>query len=607
MINILSKKDCCGCNACGDICPKGAITFKVDNEGFLYPEVDRDICIDCGLCEKVCPNLHSEELKKNEFKESICYAAIHKNIEVRFDSTSGGLFSALAGKTYKMGGYVGGAVFTEQWGVRQFISGDKNDLAALRSSKYLQSDAQGFYKTVKELVKNGRQVLVCGTPCQMAALRRYLGKDYDNIIILDFICRGINSPKVFRKYLDLLEERYDAKVIYFKAKNKELGWRELTSKVVFENGKVLYDTKDTSYFTIGYLQTNVYCRPSCYECKFKGFPRISDITIADYWGAEKTVGPELDRDMGTSLVMLNNSKGGDYYKSVQTFLVDKQIPFDSILKGNPALLKSLANPLVNREAFYDDLEKLPFTEVISKYIKRPIDQPLSSKRKIKNLLIFGLEVVRASGMSIPTWWKNIKFNLFLKNVNNNIIKGNYMVINKHVVFNISSKAQIELNGKFSLGCKRIKGSKLETRLLIEDNATLKIGNGGWKVAYGADIEVFKGAILDVKGGGATNINATIICGELIELGERVMLGRDVTIRDNSGSHYVAQRGYKNSRPVIIGQHAWLCEGCCIIAGAKVGDGAIIGAHSMVANHIPSFSMVSGVPAQVVDTDIYWKY
>ena len=137
--------------------------------------------------------------------------------------------------------------------------------------------------------------------------------------------------------------------------------------------------------------------------------------------------------------------------------------------------------------------------------------------------------------------------------------------------------------------------------------TLKIGRNGWYVGYGSDIEIFKNAYLEVKGGGATNINATIICGEKIELGERVMLGRDVTIRDNNGSHYIARRGYKNTHPVIIGQHAWLCEGCCVIGGAKIGDGAIVGAKSLVVSSIPAFSMVSGVPAQVIDEDVYWKY
>ena len=609
MIQIKNKVDCCGCKACEDVCPKRAITFKNDIEGFWYPEIDMSLCIDCKLCEKVCPIINNKDLKRNEFSEPECHAAIHKNIEIRFDSTSGGLFSALAENTYKKGGYVGGAVFTDTWGVRQFISSDSADLKALRSSKYLQSDAQGFYKAVYDLVKMGLPVLICGTPCQMAALRRFIGKDYDNLTIVDFICRGVNSPKVFRKYIDYLEERFEAQVVYFKAKNKELGWRNLTSKVVFKNGKVLYDTRDTSYFTIGYLQTGVYCRPSCYECKFKGFPRIADITIADFWGAEKIVGRELDNDMGTSVVMLNNKKGKAYFEEISHSIIEKEVPLNVVIDGNQALIQSLDPPSVNRNAFYHDLDTLPFREVAAKYVKREIDKKTewSTKQKIRKIIDFLRLVRRTVGFDFTAWKQNIKYNFLCKQVNADIFNDKYMLIHKHCVIEIHPQAEICLEGRFVVGYKKFSDSKIETRLLVENDGKLIIGKGGWKLCYGSDIEVFNGATLDIGGNGATNIGATIICGDKIEIGERVMLGRNVTIRDNNGSHFIARRGYKDTRPVYIGQHSWLCEGCCIIAGGRVGEGSIVSAHSLVASHIPSFTLASGIPAQVVDDEIYWKY
>ena len=188
MIDVSDKAMCCGCNACGDVCAHDAITFKTDIEGFWYPEVDKDKCTDCGLCERVCPILHVEELKRNDYNPPVCYGAYHKNLEIRFDSTSGGAFSAMAESVYKQDGYVGGAVYDTNFFAHQFISNNKEDLKRLRSSKYLQSDAEGFYTAVKKAVKTGKPVLVCGTPCQMAALRRYLNKDYENLIIVDFIC-----------------------------------------------------------------------------------------------------------------------------------------------------------------------------------------------------------------------------------------------------------------------------------------------------------------------------------------------------------------------------------------------------------------------------------
>jgi len=352
MINIQNKVDCCGCNACGDVCAHGAITFKTDNEGFWYPEVDMQKCIDCGLCEKVCPIINVKELKKNDLPESICYAAEHKNLEVVFDSTSGGLFSALADIMYKSGGYVGGAVFNEDFkSVRQFISNDKKDLPRLRSSKYLQSSLEGFYSQVKDLLKAGEKVLVCGSPCQMAALRAFLRKDYDNLIIADYICRGINSPKVWGKYIDSFEERYGSKVVYCKAKSKEYGWRNLTQKVILEDGRHMYETLDQSNFTQGYLRTNAYCRPSCYDCKFKGYPRIADITLADFWGIDK-IDKKMEKNLGTSLVMINSKKGKLFFEDVKNKINYFQVPFEKAEQGNPALNKPLAAPLVDRKEFF---------------------------------------------------------------------------------------------------------------------------------------------------------------------------------------------------------------------------------------------------------------
>ena len=196
------------------------------------------------------------------------YGGYHKNVAIRFDSTSGGLFSALANSMYRQGGYVSGAVFNSDWSVSNFISNNKKDLPRLRSSKYVQSNAEGLYKEIHRLLLSGERVLACGTPCQMAALRTYLRKDYDNLVIVDFICRAINSPKAYRRYLDYLEELYGGKIIYIKAKNKEHGWRSLARKVVFDNGKVYYGEGHQDHYRRGY-HGNCFERPSCYHCKFK--------------------------------------------------------------------------------------------------------------------------------------------------------------------------------------------------------------------------------------------------------------------------------------------------------------------------------------------------
>ena len=224
MIEISRKEECCGCNACGDICPRSAITFLVDNEGFWYPKVDKEKCVNCDLCDQVCPMIYKNlnVLKNNS--EPRCFAAEHKSIETIFNSTTGGMFTALAEGMYAQKGYVGGAIHNLDFSVSHYISNRKSDLVKIRRSKDLQSNAEGFYKEVRDILEKGEKALVCGLPCQIAGLLNYLGKEYDNLITVDLICAGVNSPKVWRKYLDYIEEinvLLDSKEL-FKEKEKEI-------------------------------------------------------------------------------------------------------------------------------------------------------------------------------------------------------------------------------------------------------------------------------------------------------------------------------------------------------------------------------------------------
>ena len=598
MINIQNKVDCCGCNACGDICPKQAISYKTDNEGFWYPQVDAQKCIDCGLCEKVCPIINISYLKKNDIPESVCYAAEHKNIEVVFDSTSGGLFSALADMMYKSGGYVGGAIYNDDFSVRQYISNEKKDLPKLRSSKYLQSSLEGFYTQVNELVKRGEKVLVCGAPCQMSGLRAFIKKDYPNLIIVDYVCRGINSPKVWRKYLDSYEERYGSKVVYCKAKSKEYGWRNLTQKVTLANGKSYYETKDHNDFTKGYLKTNAFCRPSCYDCKFKGFPRIADITLADFWGIE-SVDKTMDKNLGTSLVLINSKKGETFFENVKPRINFVQVPFDKAVCGNPAFIESLEPAKVDRDTFFVDLENMSFTQLAEKYFRLP--KPSFRKRislKIRQFYTLYGNV----GRNPFSWVRLIRYNSL-----SDIYRGNVIIVGSHCVIDIHKTATIEKHGISHIGKKvKFNNSKLETRLCVDANAKLYLGEGT-VIGYGSDVEVFKNASLVFGGKGGSNIGMTIICGEQIVIGHHTMIGRNVTIRDNNGGHYLNRIGYRNTRPVIIGDKVWLCEQATIMPGVKIGDGAIVGACSFVTSNVPANCLASGNPAQVVDKDILWKY
>lgn len=401
-----------------------------------------------------------------------------------------------------------------------------------------------------------------------------------------------------------MEEKHNSKIVYYKAKNKELGWRKLTTKIVFANGDVEYDTRDRNFFTHGFISTHAFSRPSCYECKFKGNPRIADITIGDFWGAEKTIGNEYDHDLGTSVIMLNSLKGKNFYLQVKANFRDTEIPYSAIVKDNPALLYPISKPSIDRKQFYKDLDSLPYIDFAKKYIKLPIDKVLTPKRKLKNVLRFVKKAAKISGLDVTTFTKNIYYNFLCKQVKCQVSHGNYFLIHKYCVIDIEKNAKIDVNGAFQFGYKKVKDSKLESRLLLEKNAHLVLNDG--TILYGADIEVFSNAQLELGKGIIFNMCSTIVCGDNVTIGDGVCFGRNVTIRDNSGDHYMSRRTFKNKRAVTIGAHSWLTEQVTIMPGAKIGVGVIVGARSMVRGKLPNFTLAIGSPAKVVDEDIFWK-
>ena len=609
MISIKNNIDCCGCNACGDVCTHGAITFKTDIEGFWYPVVDETKCVDCRLCERVCPELHIGELKKNDNNPPVTVAAINKNMAVRWDSTSGGAFSALAEVMYEQGGYVSGAVYDENFLVHNFVSDKPEDLSRLRSSKYLQSNAEGLYARIRELLRNGKKVLACGTPCQMAALRLFLHKDYDNLVIVDFICRGVNSPKVYRKYLDSLERKYGGKVVYVKAKNKELGWRNLTRKVVFDNGKVYYGVKMDDNFRRGY-HTNVFCRPSCYTCQYKGFPRIADITIADYWGIEK-INKNLDNNIGTSMILLNSKKGENFFGQVKDKIEWEYTTFESILPGNVALTKPIEPAKIDRRQFFEDLDKGTFDEVVNKYFPLKTNADLSFRQKLKGILKPYYGLYQYLGFSPKAYINFLKLN-YRKNTESDWMSGHVIYTMPSSTFDIHPSAKIIIKASLLYGKNPVKGMRIPTCLRMEANTTLEIHDGPltrygtmpYNLRYGAYIEIVNGGRLTI-GQGAANVGLTIMCAKEVTIGNGVRIGRNVSKRDWNGSHVIINDHYRNHAPVRIEDHVWLCTGCTIMPGVTVGEGSVVAANATVTKDVPPHSLVGGSPAKVIKENIEW--
>lgn len=600
MKEIIEKSKCCGCNACGDVCPKGAITFQTDKEGFWYPEINQSLCIDCGLCQKTCPVLTKAD-NVIRYDEPLVYAAYTKDEAIRMDSTSGGIHSMLAMAMYEQNAYIGGAVYNEDHTVKHIVSPDRQLLPEIRSSKYLQSSMEGVYKDVRDLLRAGEKVFFCGAPCQIQGLYKFLRKEYDNLTTCDFICRGVNSPKVFLSYMDMLEKQYGSKATQIKFKNKKWGWHNFSLRVNFENGKEYCKDRWHDLFFIGYLQSGNFARPSCYQCTFKGFPQKADITLADFWGIEK-IDPSMDQDRGTSLVMVNSDKGQALFDSIKDKIEWKQFTMKDAEAGNPALNSSLESAKPNRDAFFEALDKLPFDKVAEKFFPLPTFGN-RMKRKIRTRLgkvKKGFLTLARLGFSINGWKTFISLNF----ISNKVVKKKKIAVwnysNALVV--LDKGALLTIDKKLIIGTPQVKGSKKETRLLLERDAKMDI-SGDFQMFAGSYIRVIKGGTL-ILHGGFINENVQITCGDKIEIGNDCTIGRDVVIRSYDG-HTIEQKGYKISEPIMIEDHVWIGQGAQILKGVHIGKGAIIAAGAVVTKDVPAHTIVGGVPAKIIKENVKW--
>lgn len=402
MIEIKDKSHCCGCNACATRCPKQCIILKEDMEGFSYPVIDTSLCIDCGLCEKVCPVIHPEEEEKKPIES---YAIKNPNEFIRMKSSSGGAFTAIAEQIISEGGVVFGASFDENWEVHHTFTETKNGLSDFRGSKYLQSRIESSYRDAERFLKDGRKVLFSGSPCQIAGLKRYLNKKYDNLLTIDFICHGVPSPKVWRIYLKekistINWESRDNTSLQTSLKkfpiiteiafrDKEItGWKNYRfvirgkSALMAANNSVL--TSDIGYNNI-YMQAflnDLILRPSCYKCPSKKGKSGSDITLADFWGIEKFL-PSLDDDKGVSLLLVNSKKG---IKIIENIPIISNVDFDTIFQYNSSWACSVS-PHRKRDYFFKRIEKAKY---ISSLIKETLNPTFIQKIRFKfyHLLIY---------------------------------------------------------------------------------------------------------------------------------------------------------------------------------------------------------------------------
>lgn len=601
MIDLIKKDQCTGCKMCGDICPVNSITYECDGEGFWYPKVDYDKCIKCNKCLKMCPSLNIG--KVNVQKKPKVYSVWSKDDNIRVSSTSGGAFYEIARAFIERGGVVVGCTYNNDWkSAYHMIAHNIEELERIKGSKYFQSDTAGIYNEVKIELEQGKKVLFCGTPCQNAALQMYLQGKYSGIYYMDFICRSINSPKAFKAYIEELESQYESKVVNVHLKDKTRGWQSLATRVEFEDGEVSLHDKDDDWWVKGFIYNDLYTRESCYHCQYKKLPRLAaDISIGDFWGIEDKSAEDMFK--GISVILVNSDNGQKLLDYAGERLERQIMTIDNVIPGNPALLH---NPIrtSKQSKFFKLLKKNSFSFSVKKCIKESAFKRGVSKMKRlirRPLHIIKQLIINPNGVS---WGKYVYYNYLCKSV---IREGNGKIIPyKNAIINLDKTARIYVRGgNIEIGINKLKNSKAETHVRIENNAVWE-SNNGCGLFYNTVLEIKANAHF-TSGYFTANGGSVIVVAKKITFGEDVMLGRNIIVYD-SDFHKVYNKEGQRSEPkeVIIEDHVWLTSNVTVLKGVRIGKDSLITAQTLIRKDFPEKSIISsGASGRVISNEAHW--
>lgn len=336
---LVTKEYCTGCTACASTCPKDCITMTADANGFLCPVVDTQKCVSCGLCEKSCPIIYPLKIANNEPE---AYAAYSNDEEMRKQSSSGGVFTEIAKTVLKDSGAVFGAAYNERFDVVHICVETEDELIKLRGAKYAQSDLRGVFLQIKQKLDGGQKVLFSGTPCQVGGLKSFLHKDYENLLTIDFICHSVPSPMAWREYVQYRAEQDNGGKlpISINLRSKTTGWSKYQYSNYFEYPDGHTHTAISSQslymklFVGGFIS-----RESCGNCRFKGYSRISDITLGDFWGIWD-IAPDMDDNNGTSVILVQSERGEILFRQIVDRLMIRPVSLEDARKQNGALFTS---------------------------------------------------------------------------------------------------------------------------------------------------------------------------------------------------------------------------------------------------------------------------
>ncbi len=374
-------KKCCGCSACEQVCPKNAIALKPNEEGFLYPVLDEELCIKCGLCKSVCPYDNKNDLKEPEE----VYAIQYKEQDILKKSSSGAAFSALADFVLAGGGAVAGCIFDETIRAVHIVTDKKELVEKMRGSKYVQSEMGDTFRSIKAILDDGRLVLFTGTPCQVGGLKNYLKKDYENLYTVDLICHGAPSPLLLKEYIKEIRET-KGEIVSLRFRNKEQnGWCSQGSVTYNSKGKSKSFTItpfNNSYYNLYYME-NCVSRYSCYSCPYATEKRVGDITIGDYWNIDERLSFNEYKE-GMSVALINTEKGNKLLSEVKDNLRIYKSDLEHAVKGNGNLKAPNKMP-EKRKDIYIKIKETGYDSAVKDYCKFSYFVPFLKKHMPKSL------------------------------------------------------------------------------------------------------------------------------------------------------------------------------------------------------------------------------
>lgn len=380
MIDGMTLEKCCGCGACKQICPKGAIAMHPGEGGFLYPKVDKTACVRCGLCQRVCPVL-THKAARDQCETA--YAAKAKDAAVRLASSSGGMFTLLARAVLRKGGVVFGAAFADDFSVRHVSVQKEADIPLLVGSKYVQSDTGNTFTETRSCLAAGRPVLYVGTACQIAGLRAFLQKDEPNLYTVDILCHGVPAPALWQRHLSELKEKYDSEITSVNFRCKDIGWNDYTIRADFANG-ARYDVDFRSETYQQLFLYDIALRKNCHTCCFKALDRPSDLTLGDAWGIGKIL-PEMDDNRGTSAILVHSEKGAALLRMIQDEITLSPVDADTLVP-KAAFSRRCPPPHPNRSKFMRALDSGADISSLWYYLRHDLPLWARARDKVRRTL-----------------------------------------------------------------------------------------------------------------------------------------------------------------------------------------------------------------------------